>query len=186
MQQRFRSLDFNPYSLPKEYVEAIGLACANYAQTEDCLQMAIWGLLDIDGEMGWALTTHMAFPLRESVIKSLSELKFDDLKDIENLDQILSDIKDAADKRNKLSHHMWCVDEKTHEVFRIETSARTRVSVEQKPVSLKEIRDDAEFIYTAGLKLLQFLKAKSLIPKLPPRDRPRFDKRKAIKKARTK
>ena len=103
MQQRSHNLDFNPYSLPKEYVEAIGLACANYAQTEDCLQMAIWGLLGIDAEMGWALTTHMPFPLRESVVKSLSQIKFEDLKDIERLDQILSDIKGAADKRNKLT-----------------------------------------------------------------------------------
>ena len=56
MEEEFRNLDFDPRNLPRDYLEAIGLACASYAQTEDHLQMAIAGLLKIDSETGWAIT----------------------------------------------------------------------------------------------------------------------------------
>lgn len=182
MRKHPRKFDFNPYSLPKEYLEAIGLACASYAQTEDFVQMTIWGILGIDAEKGWALTTHMATPLRDSVIKALSDISMQDLNDIAELDAILADLKTAADKRNSIAHHLWAIDEDTGEVFRIETSARVRLSINEKPVPLADVQADAKFIYTAGLKLMKFLMAKNLVPALPPADRPRFDKRKAIKK----
>jgi hypothetical protein len=50
MNPKFRNLDFDPHKLPKDYLEAIGLASACYAQTEDNVQWAIAGLLGIDME----------------------------------------------------------------------------------------------------------------------------------------
>jgi hypothetical protein len=181
MNPKFRDLDFDPRNIPADYLQAIGLASACYAQTEDNVQWAIAGLLGIDMETGWAISTHMSAPLRESVLKSLSELKMTNLGDLEKLDKLLEDVKTAGGKRNDIAHNLWCRDEKTGEVFHVLTEARNRVSVKQKPVSLKSIQDDANFIYSAGIELLRFLLAKNLVPALPPRDRIRFDKRKAIK-----
>jgi len=181
MDEKFRNLDFDPRKLPRDYLEAIGLACACYAQTEDHLQMAIAGLLKIDSETGWAVTTHMTAPLRESVLKSLSDMKFDDLAEIEAFDIHLADVAEAGDRRNSIVHHMWCTDEQTGEVFQVRTKARTRVAVELTPISLESIQNDAKFIYDAGIELLRFLLTRNLIPALPARGRARFDKRKAIK-----
>ena len=186
MDPKFRDLDFDPRNLPKEYLEAIGLASACYAQTENHVQLAIAGLLGVDIETGWALSTHMSAPLRESALKSLAELKLTDLDDIEKLDTLLDKVKKAGGKRNDIAHNLWCRDEKTGEVFHLLTDARTRVSVEQKPVSLNSVQSDATFIYDAGIELLGFLIAKNLVPALPSRDRVRFDKRKAIKDKKAK
>lgn len=187
MNSKFRNLDLDPRNLPKPYLEAIGLACACYAQTEDHVQLAIAGLLGVDAEIGWAVTTHMTLPLRESVLKSLTDIKFDDLADVEEFDRLLDKVHEASIKRNDIVHHLWCLDEKTKEVFQVHTQARTRVSVDLKPVSLASIEADAVFIYEAGIELLRFLITKKLIPALPSSTRARFDKRKAVKdKRRTK
>jgi hypothetical protein len=184
MDAKFRNLDFDPRNLPKDYLEAIGLACACYAQTEDNVQVAIAGLLAVDIEVGWAITTHMTAPLRESVLKSLTDIKFDDLSDIEEFDRLMGDVHEAANKRNRIAHNLWCTDEQTREIFQVRYDARTRVTAEVIPVSLETIRSDAEFIYLAGIEFLRFLIAKGLLPALPSRDRARFDKRKAIKQKR--
>jgi len=181
MEKRIRNLDFDPRNLPKKYLEAIGLACACYAQTEDHVQMAISGILGVDGEIGWAISTHMAAPLRENVLKSLTDIKFENLDDIKEFDRLFDNIREAGKKRNEIAHNLWCTDEKTKEVLRLKTQARRRVDVELAPVSLESIKADADFIYTAGIELLRFLLTKGLAPTLPPRDRARFDKRKAIR-----
>jgi hypothetical protein len=185
MDRKFRNLDFDPRNLPREYHEAIGLACACFAQTEDHVQLAIAGLLGVDAETGWAVTTHMTGPLRESVLKSLTDIKFDDLAEVEKFDKLMADVDDATNRRNRLVHHMWCVDEDTGEVFQQRTQARTRVNVELTPISIEAIQADAKVIYDAGIELLRFLLAKNLVPALPSRTRQRYDKRKAIKRKRT-
>lgn len=152
--------------------------------TEDNVQIAIAGLLGVDGEIGWAVTTHMAAPLRESVLKSLTDIQFDDLEDIAEFDRLLDDVGEAAKRRNKIAHNLWCIDEKTGEVFQVRTNARSRVSVDVKPIPLESIRADAKFIYDAGIELLRFLIAKNLVPALPSANRVRYDKRNAIKAKR--
>lgn len=184
MDSKFRNLDFDPRNLPSEYLKAIGLACACYAQTEDHVQMAIAGLLGIDVETGWAVSTHMTAPLRESVLKSLSDIKFDSLDDIEAFDALLADIAEAGNRRNRIVHHMWCRDEVTGGIFQVRTQARTRVTADLTPVSLESIEADAKFIYDAGIEFLRFLMTKELVPDFPPRGRARFDKRKAVKNKR--
>ena len=122
----------------------------------------------------------MTAPLREGVLKSLTDMKFDDLSEIEAFDIHLANVSEAGDRRDRIVHHMWCTDEKTKEVFQMRTQARTRVSG-LTPISLKSIQADAKFIYDAGVELLRFLITRNLIPALPERGRARFDKRKAVK-----
>ncbi|NML76797.1 hypothetical protein HHL25_21900 [Rhizobium sp. S-51] len=186
MHEKFRNLDFDPRKLPPQYLEAIGLAVACSAQTEDHMQMAISGCLGIDAELGWGVTSHMTAPLRENVLKSVAEIRIDDLDDLDRLDDLIDLVKQAADKRNAIVHHMWCHDEKTGEVFLVKTTARNTVKADVVPMPLDTIRADAMFIYDAGIKLLQFLLAKDLIPALPPVGRSRFHKSKAARKKRIK
>ncbi len=184
MDAQFRNLDFDPRKLPEEHLKAIGLACAAYAQTEDHVQLAIAGCLGIDNEYGWAITTHMSAPLRESVLKSVAEIRIDDLDDLDTLDDLLKIVGEAAKKRNAIAHHMWCTDEETSEVFTVRTTARVRVEADLIPMPIETIKADADFIYTAGIELLRFLLAKGLVPTLPPNDRARGHKSTAARKKR--
>ncbi|MCJ9673706.1 MULTISPECIES: hypothetical protein [unclassified Neorhizobium] len=186
MHDNFRNLDFDPRNLPAKYLEAIGLAVACSAQTEDHMQLAITGCLGLDGELGWAITSHMTVPLRENVLKSVAEIKIDSLDDLDQLDELIDKVKLAAERRNAIVHNLWCRDEKTNDVFLLRTTARNTVKVDLVPMPLDTIIDDAKFIYGAGIELLNFLLSKGLMPSLPPRDRPRFHKTKAARKKRAK
>jgi hypothetical protein len=63
--------DYDPRNLSQEMPAAIGLVTSCSAQT--------------------ALTTHMNAPLRGHVLRSVAELKFDDLDDLDELDRLLAD-----------------------------------------------------------------------------------------------
>lgn len=184
MHEKFRNLDFDPRNLPANYLEAIGLAVACSAQTEDHMQMAISGCLGIDAELGWGVTSHMTAPLRENVLKSVAEIKLDDLDDLDRLDELVDRVKIAADKRNAIVHHMWCHDEQTGEVFLLKTTARNTVKAHLVPMPLATLLNDARFIYDAGIELLEFLLARDLVPALPPSGRGRYHKSKAARKKR--
>ncbi|MER9258639.1 hypothetical protein [Mesorhizobium sp. M0619] len=186
MEDKFRNLNFDPRSIPLRHLQTIGLACAAYAQTEDHLQMAIAGCLGVDAELGWAVTSHMTAPLRENVLKSVAEIKLDDLDDLDKLDELIELVGKAAEKRNNIAHNLWCTDERTREVFVVKTSARGSVRADMIPMPLPKLREDADFIYEAGIELFRFLMAKNLIPALPSADRPRFHKTKAARKKRIK
>ncbi len=96
--------DFDPHNLPQKLLAAIGLALTSYAQTERMVQDAIAGCLGVDTEYGAAATTHMAMPLRFSVLKSVAEIRIDDLDALDELDELISKVEDAANRRNAIAH----------------------------------------------------------------------------------
>ena len=59
MNDTVQHLDWNPYSLPREIEEAIGLVSANFAQTEEFIQSAIAAGLDV--EIGLAVKARSSF-----------------------------------------------------------------------------------------------------------------------------
>jgi hypothetical protein len=97
-------LDFTPHLLPQELLAALGLMAAAAAQTEDIIEMAIAGILGIDGERGYAVTCHMSAPLRASVLKSAAEIRFDNPAVLDELDILLDRIKLAQGYRNDMLH----------------------------------------------------------------------------------
>lgn len=178
--------DFDPNNLPQEVLEAIGLAIACGAQTEDILSAAIGGCLGVDAEYMMAVTTHMTQPLKFSVLRSVAEIRIDDLNDLDELDRLLDSLDKAMRKRHEIAHTSWCRDPDTDELFRIKQVARTRLEADRIPITVESIRRDAEAIYAAGLELMTFLVDRNLYPSLPTAPRPRFHKSKAQRKKRRK
>jgi hypothetical protein len=78
------SYDFDPRNLPQEMLAAIGLVTACSAQTEYIVEQGIAGCLGVDFEFGAAVTTHMAAPLRDHVLRAVAEIKIDDLDDLDD------------------------------------------------------------------------------------------------------
>lgn len=74
-----KEYDFDPRNLPKELLAAIGLATASASQTESLVEMAIDGCASLAVEFTAPTTTHMAAPLRDSVLRSAAEIRIDDL-----------------------------------------------------------------------------------------------------------
>jgi hypothetical protein len=85
--------DFDPRNLPERLKIAIGLAITSFSQTEQFIQHAIAGCCGIDIEYGKAITLHMTMPLRFSVLRSVAELRIDDLDTLDELDYHLERIE---------------------------------------------------------------------------------------------
>lgn len=182
----YKEYDFDPRHLPANYLEAIGLVTAASAQAENIVEMGIGGCLQIDVEYNAAVTTHMAAPLRDNVLRAVAEIKIDDLDDLDKLDQLLDNINAAFMKRNAYVHHCWCRDFVTGDVFTVKQEARGTVSTELIPMSIDQIKTDARFIYDASTALMRFLSDRDLLPPFPPGPRPRGHKSKAARKKRRK
>jgi hypothetical protein len=176
--------DFDPRNLPQDLLAAIGRMTTSAAHTESCVDEAIAGCLGIDYEYGQAVTTHMTMPLRFDVLRSAAELRIDDLDALDELDALLGRLDEAFKKRNAVVHHMWCRDPKTGDAFMVKETARQRVDIQAIPMSTDQVKDDALFVYDAGMDLFWFLKAHNLLPPFPTALRPRWHKSKKERRQR--
>jgi hypothetical protein len=176
--------DFDPRNLPERLHIAIGLAIASYAQTEDIVQQAIAGCCGLDIEYGKAITVHMTMPLRFSALRSVAEIRIDDLDLLDELDRHLDRLEECTAKRNGLAHSKWCRDPTTGDLYIVEEKARSRLEAELRPVSIEDVERDATLIYQAGIDLYAFLGEVNLLPILPTDYRPRAHKSRAERKKR--
>jgi hypothetical protein len=160
-------LDFTPHLLPQELLAALGLMAAAAAQTEDIIEMAIAGILGIDGERGYAVTCHMSAPLRASVLKSAAEIRFDNPAVLDELDILLDRIKLAQGYRNDMLHGSWCRRPSDGKIFLVSQEARTHVEIKSRPVTVDEIELKADALYDAGIDLMRFLVALDVVPEVP-------------------
>lgn len=179
-----KEYEWNPYELPEKLRAAIGLAIACYAQTESMMQEAIAGCAGLDFEYGGAVTTHMTMPLRLSVLRSVAEIRIDNLDDLDELDRLLSLMEDAATKRNALAHNKWCFDPESKDTFFLRESARGSFKVDLVPMGADQVESDARFIYETGMKLMAFLSDRGLLAGFPHEPRQRGHKSRAARKAR--
>lgn len=166
-------LDFEPLSLPQEHLAAIGLMSAAASSTDSIIEMAIAGMLGIDGEQGYAVTAHMSAPLRASVLKSAAEIVLEDPRALDALDDIMEEIRVAVVERNDVVHGSWCVRHSDGTVFLVQQEARTHVAMSSRPVTVDEIESKALALYDAGMNLMRFLIAVDKVPVLPRADRRR-------------
>lgn len=178
-------LDFTPHNLPPEVLHAIGLAMVCGAQTENTLDAAVGGVLGLESDYTIAATAHMSMPLKISIIKSAAELRLE-VDALDELDSILDTIDTAAAKRNTYAHDTWYVHPETGQVCRVKETSRVRLEVKAIPVTVEDIKADAEAIYNAGLGLVLFLDKYSLFPPHPPAPRQREHKSPAARKLRRK
>src|SRR5689334_8494675 len=118
-----RNLDFDPHNLPPNMLEAVGLIAMCSAQTEHIVEQGIGGCLGIDIEYTAAVSTHMATPMRDQILRAAAEIRIDNLDDLDELDRLLDEINKAISKRNDCVHNSICHDLDTGEFFMSTTTA---------------------------------------------------------------
>lgn len=168
--------DYDARNLPNEVLEAIGLVISVSTQTENIVREAIGGCLQIDMEMNGALTAHMNMGLRFDTLKSIAEMRIDDLDDLDELDILLDHCKVGFTERNKIAHCQWYRDPENDSIFIVKESSRGRYEMTTQLINAEQIRLEAEYIYWAGLDLFAFLRRVDLLPDYPPIDRIRDHK----------
>lgn len=179
-------LDFDPRNLPASLRKAIGLVAASSALTESVVQSGIAGCLGVDPEYGWAITTHLNGPTRDQILRSVAEIRIEDLDALDELDRLLDDVSEATAARNNHIHNQWCRKPSTAQVYAVKIKARGRVETELIETPIEQIEADAKRIYDTGIALYQFFLDHNLISTMPSEPRPRGHKSKAARKERRK
>jgi hypothetical protein len=156
--------DLDPRNAPPEFLRAIGLVAAASAQTERILQDFIGALLRIDNVQSVALAAHMSFPLKETVIRTLSEMEAPSVNEIDAIDELLDSVKAALDKRNIIVHNSLAMHPTTGEVFSYRERARGSLQIELKRITVEEIESDAASIYEAGMDVMRFMISREIGP----------------------
>ncbi len=156
--------DFDPRNIPDNLLRAIGLMAMASAQTEAIVGQFIAAVLHLDEVEAIALTAHMSAPLKDQICRAVAELNAPSVDAIDELDDILDEIKTACEARNIVVHNSMTRDPETNEIFSYRSSARGSVMVSLQPVSVTEIEKDAGRIYEAGMALMTYMIKRRLAP----------------------
>lgn len=157
--------DFDPRNIPDDYLRAIGLMAMSSAQTESVVGEFIASVLRLDYAEAVALTTHMSAPLKDQICRAVYELNAPSVAAIDELDEILDEIKAASDARNVVVHNSLIRDPDTNEILSYRASARGSIMVSLQPVSVTQIEKDARRIYEAGMALMSYMVTRGLAPR---------------------
>jgi hypothetical protein len=178
-----KTFDFDPIKLPPEALQAIGMVVAASSDLENVLKTAIAGMLQVDGEYGYAVTAHMPTPMLLSALKSSAEIRIEVVDDLDELDELLKGVELALTKRNPVVHGHWHVDRETKQVYTFRVDARSGLRGSQDLHSIDKLKADAAFIHDRAVELFDWLREHKLLPPAVPY-RPRFHKSKDERKKR--
>jgi hypothetical protein len=109
--------DFNPNNLPPDFLRAVGLVIACASQTEEVMRNFMGIVLGVDNIETEALGTHMSFPMKDDIIRSIFELNAPSASFVDEVDDILDDIRDAMQLRNVVAHNEFAIHPDTGEIF---------------------------------------------------------------------
>ena len=136
--------DFNPYSLPDAYLKAIGLVIASSSQTEEILGHFLGGLLGADNIETAALHTHMSFPMKNDIVRSILELNAQNASSVDEVDDILDRIEKAVRLRNEVAHNKFAIHPETGEVYSFRVKARGSLQSNLTIITVQELLETAE------------------------------------------
>lgn len=139
------------------------IACAS--QTEEVLRNFMGIVLGVDNIETEALGTHMSFPMKDDIIRSILELNAPSASFVDEVDDILDDIRDAMQLRNIVAHNEFAIHPETAEIFSLRIKARGSLQSELKKVTAEELLETADQIYRAGMSLQDFMLKNHLGPR---------------------
>lgn len=156
--------EFNPNKQPKEALAAIGVASLSIAQIEDQVRSAIAGLAKIDYELGGAMTTHIPFQTCLDILLTMGNVAFAKPEPQNTLKRLVSALKDANKRRNKLVHRQLATRERDNTLHFIVRSARGSFILSTEKTSVRALQADAAAIYKASMDLQSFISIHKLEP----------------------
>lgn len=157
--------DYDPRNLPEAYVLAVGKVSVAWSQTENALETVIATLSGVGLPLGWALTTHMNFPMKCDAALSVAGRTLS-AEDHEALRLTIATLKIASEARNKYVHGHWAISETPGEIFILSVRSRGTLKATYLRVGVEEIERAAADIYDVGMSLIRFLLIRGLAPKM--------------------
>ena len=143
-------------SPPHNLMISVGRIASLWQMIELEIELAIWGLAEVSGDQGRAITAHMTFPLRCDVLRALYHAEFKDTRADKALSKLIEKkLKPAQGIRNLYIHALWLKNEKGDTVF-LEKDARGKPNVHPKILSETTCTDHVITILAAYFQIRTF------------------------------
>ncbi|MFC0242352.1 hypothetical protein [Rhodopseudomonas telluris] len=160
-----KEYNFDPHAIPADLLAAIGEVAVASAHTEYVVELAIRGCGGSEAASSKGMTTRGATRSLENALNSIAaSSNVDDDRD--RLGELLDQITYGFQRAAIYIHNSVCVDPQTGQCLIATRGDRGELSGELIPVTVAEIRAEADFIYQGGITLLAFLMQKKLLPTL--------------------
>ncbi|MFM5923965.1 MAG: hypothetical protein ACKOPG_07255 [Novosphingobium sp.] len=157
--------DFNPNNLPDEHLRAIGLVIACASQTEEIMRNFIGVLLGVDNIETIALGTHMSLPMKDDIIRAVVELNAPSASAVDEVDDILDEIREAMQLRNAVAHNEFAIHPENGEIYSLREKARGSLQAELKPIKANDLLEAADRVFRAGMALQSYMMKTGLVPR---------------------
>jgi hypothetical protein len=149
--------DFNPDSIPEEYLKAIGRIMLCAAQAEDSVRTAIGVFLKIDNIETLALTTQLSTPLKDKIIRAVAELNSASASMVDDLDDILDKINTGMEQRNAVAHRSLCKNPENNDILIWKERVSGSITLELKLITVEDLNGISDNLLAASHELTQFL-----------------------------
>lgn len=158
--------EFNPNKLPDDYLRAIGLVISCASQTEEIMRSFLGALLGADIIETVALGTHMSLPMKDDIIRAVVELNAPSASAVDEVDDILDNIRAAMQLRNEVAHNAFAIHPDSGEIYSLREKARGSLQAEIKPVKVEELLAVADQVYGAGMALQEYMIKSGVGPRM--------------------
>jgi hypothetical protein len=159
---------------PPTYAEKIAEAANRFAYLEYIVNSTIWLVADVRPAIGACLTSQMyTMNAKLSALLSLLKLRGADKKIIDALNKFSSNVRDAADARNRVAHDLWMHDDADHsKMGKLRITADKTLNYSMEMVSVAELQNSVRIINkrlreAADIKS-SIIRALPSFPEIPP------------------
>jgi hypothetical protein len=164
------------FHFPGDFAECIAKVAANWSALEYMINATIWELAEVRPSLGACLTAQiMTVNGRLAALLALMKLRRVDTKLLKKVNRFAERVRAPQELRNRIIHDQWVNDRLNPEgMGRIEIVAPKALTMEIKPVTITELRDDLEKIsdcrFEFGAIRNEIRGALSTLPKMSQRE----------------
>jgi len=137
--------------IPDEHLTIMGKIFLNWSLLEFILTRIVSSLLSIDYKTGRIITRSMNSATKIDKIRSL--VKHKNIGSLNRLEEVITKLNSAREKRNDIAHGVWTQDDNNN-YYIIKYSSRNQ----QNPIKKKMSIDELNLIYTEVTSALAELK----------------------------
>jgi hypothetical protein len=145
--------------VPDSHYIAIGQIASRWALLETTIDISIWGLAELSDKNGACITSQIAGSARklDAVISLVQTQQPTNAVLIKRLNRFAETTRKLTERRNRVVHDHWILNEKGDPV-RLEMTARRLLRYQRVQVTMKELNELASLIISHTNDYFEFMK----------------------------
>ena len=148
-------------TLPDDYLVEIGKISVQWSALEMIFELCSVKLsgMDSNDERPWAIFAHMSFPQRLDAFGAMIDTLQAGYPRLQDYKAVLSLVRESQTARNKVIHARWNYENGVATIARLTAKGKVKTSLE--PITVNELREIAELIGKASIRVWKLVVAGS-------------------------